>query len=156
VPDTRCLGLWTTSNTLAPCSKKYAVHILSKIAKGGMLEAYSIVFILVFETRYHVHPRYLPYPAKNISLRGVEEERYSVIDVTKVGQPGGQPKILEEVEDSRALFEVRTSTLIIKFPSIKISRPMRVLWYGQISLLLEFSNEAFHETSFCIKVKLIW
>ncbi|KAH9930993.1 P-loop containing nucleoside triphosphate hydrolase protein [Fomitopsis serialis] len=55
---------------------------------------------------YHTHPKFLPFPAKHISLRGGEEEKYSVIDVTRMGKPGGHPHILEEVEVSRALFEL--------------------------------------------------
>lgn len=58
--------------------------------------------------RYHTHPRYMPYPAGHVSIRGIEEERYTVVDVTRVGQPGGEAKVLEEVELSRALFEVST------------------------------------------------
>lgn len=56
--------------------------------------------------RYHTHPKFLPFPAKHISLRGGEEEKYSVIDMTRLGKPGGHPQILEEVEVSRALFEL--------------------------------------------------
>ncbi|KAI0736617.1 P-loop containing nucleoside triphosphate hydrolase protein [Fomitopsis betulina] len=55
---------------------------------------------------YHTHPKFLPFPAKHISLRGGEEEKYSVIDMTRLGKPGGHPQILEEVEVSRALFEL--------------------------------------------------
>ena len=57
-------------------------------------------------TRYHTHNKYLPYPAKHITLRGAEEERYCVIDISRVGKPDGSPRILEEVEISRALFEI--------------------------------------------------
>lgn len=55
--------------------------------------------------RFHAHNKYLPYPAKHISLRGVEEERYCVVDITKV-HDGGNLRMLEEVEISRALFEI--------------------------------------------------
>ncbi|KAI0797837.1 P-loop containing nucleoside triphosphate hydrolase protein [Abortiporus biennis] len=62
---------------------------------------------------YHTHPKYLPYPAKYISLRGAEEERYVVVDVTRVGKPGGHPRILEEIEISRALFEIYEGAVFI-------------------------------------------
>ena len=54
---------------------------------------------------YHAHPKFLPYPAKDVSLRGVEEQKYAIIDVTKLKQ-GGAAKIIEELEFSRALFEL--------------------------------------------------
>lgn len=54
---------------------------------------------------YHTHPKSLPYPAKDVSLRGVEELKYAIIDVTKLRQ-GGAAKIIEELEFSRALFEL--------------------------------------------------
>lgn len=55
--------------------------------------------------RYHTHPKFMPYPAKHVSIRGIEEERYTLIDVTKFNR-GGAARILEEMEISRALFEV--------------------------------------------------
>ncbi|KAI6110049.1 DEAD H helicase [Pisolithus sp. B1] len=49
---------------------------------------------------YHTHPKYLPYPQKHVAIRGAEEAKYAF-------QEGGQgTKILEELELSRALFEV--------------------------------------------------
>ena len=51
--------------------------------------------------RYHPHPKFLPYPAKYISIRGAEDDKYTLVDITK-----DVPKILEEIEFSRALFEV--------------------------------------------------
>lgn len=65
--------------------------------------------------RYHTHPKFLPFPAKHISLRGAEEEKYSVIDVTKVDNPGGQAFILEEVEISRALFEIYEGGIVSRY-----------------------------------------
>ncbi|EIW85377.1 DEAD H helicase [Coniophora puteana RWD-64-598 SS2] len=50
---------------------------------------------------YHTHPKFLPYPSKFVSIRGAEEEKYIVIDITKA-----EPKIIEEIEFSRALFEL--------------------------------------------------
>ncbi|KAG1835727.1 DEAD H helicase [Suillus variegatus] len=51
---------------------------------------------------YHPHPKFLPYPAKHISIRGADDDKYTVIDVTKVGVP----RIIEEIELSRAIFEL--------------------------------------------------
>ncbi|KAI0807176.1 P-loop containing nucleoside triphosphate hydrolase protein [Fomes fomentarius] len=62
---------------------------------------------------YHTHPRYLPYPSKHVSIRGIEEEKYSVVDVTKIGKPGGSAHILEEIELSRALFEIYEGAVFI-------------------------------------------
>ena len=53
--------------------------------------------------RYHTNPKFLPYPARHIALRGAQEEKYTVIDVTR---SGARLKIVEEVEVSRALFEI--------------------------------------------------
>lgn len=55
---------------------------------------------------YHTHPKYLPYPQKHVAIRGAEEVKYIVVDVTKVQEGGQSAKILEELELSRALFEV--------------------------------------------------
>ncbi|KAG1730617.1 DEAD H helicase [Suillus lakei] len=55
---------------------------------------------------YHPHPKFLPYPAKHISIRGADDDKYTVIDVTKVGLPNGVPRIMEEIELSRAIFEL--------------------------------------------------
>ncbi|KAJ8595607.1 DEAD H helicase [Rhizopogon salebrosus TDB-379] len=55
---------------------------------------------------YHPHPKFLPHPAKHISIRGADDDKYTIIDVTRVGLPDGVPRILEEIELSRAIFEV--------------------------------------------------
>lgn len=47
----------------------------------------------------------MPYPATHVNLRGVEEEKYVLIDVTEF-ERGGNAKLVEEIEISRALFEV--------------------------------------------------
>lgn len=57
-------------------------------------------------TRYHPHAKYLPHPAKHVAIRGPREEKYTVIDITNTGRPNGTSKILEEIEVSRAIFEV--------------------------------------------------
>ena len=51
--------------------------------------------------RYHPHPKFLPYPAKYVSIRGAEDDKYTLVDITR-----DMPKMLEEIEFSRALFEV--------------------------------------------------
>ncbi|KAL4255986.1 P-loop containing nucleoside triphosphate hydrolase protein [Pleurotus pulmonarius] len=51
---------------------------------------------------YHPHPKFLPSPSRHISIRGVQEEKYAVVDVTK----DTYPVIIEEIEVSRALFEI--------------------------------------------------
>ncbi|KIJ17065.1 hypothetical protein PAXINDRAFT_111778 [Paxillus involutus ATCC 200175] len=55
---------------------------------------------------YHTHPKFLPYPARHVSIRGAEEEKYTLVDITRIGEVHGVPNILEEIELSRALFEV--------------------------------------------------
>ena len=68
--------------------------------------------LVVLSHRYHTHPRYLPYPAKHVSIRGIEEEKYSIVDVTRMGRPGGTAQILEEIELSRALFEIYEGAVV--------------------------------------------
>lgn len=48
---------------------------------------------------YHTNPKYLPSPARFINLRGAMEQTYAVIDLHN-------QRIIEEVELSRALFEL--------------------------------------------------
>lgn len=55
--------------------------------------------------RYHTHPKFLPYPTKHVNLRGIEEDKYVLIDITEF-ERGGLAKLIEEIEVSRALFEV--------------------------------------------------
>lgn len=50
---------------------------------------------------YHCHPRFKPHPAKHVSIRGVEDGHFVVIDITN-----GRNKVLEEVEPSRASFTI--------------------------------------------------
>ncbi|KIK63733.1 hypothetical protein GYMLUDRAFT_222021 [Collybiopsis luxurians FD-317 M1] len=52
---------------------------------------------------YHPHNKYLPSPSKHISIRGVQEDRYILVDITK---SVASATILEEIEISRAIFEV--------------------------------------------------
>ncbi|KAI0781100.1 DEAD/H helicase [Trametes elegans] len=62
---------------------------------------------------FHTNPKYLPYPSRHVSIRGAEEEKYDVVDVSRLGRPGGAATILEEVELSRALFEVYEGAVFI-------------------------------------------
>ena len=104
--DKRCPFRWKMKNTLAPSSRKFARRSWSKTQKAGKDVFYGTAFVLHTITRYLTHPRFMPYPAKHVSIRGIEEERYIVVDVSRIGQSGGEPRVLEEVEVSRALFEV--------------------------------------------------
>ncbi|TFK42769.1 DEAD/H helicase [Crucibulum laeve] len=52
---------------------------------------------------YHTHPKFLPFPSRFISIRGAQEETYTVIKMSKSGQ--GE-FIIEEIEISRAMFEI--------------------------------------------------
>jgi DEAD/DEAH box helicase domain-containing protein len=53
----------------------------------------------------------MPYPAQHVSIRGVEEERYTLVDVTQINS-GGALRILEEIEVSRALFEIYEGAVV--------------------------------------------
>jgi hypothetical protein len=62
--------------------------------------------------RFHPNPRYLPYPSLHIAIRGIQEEHYTVLEVPPpvngASNSGFGGRILEEIEFSRALFEVGT------------------------------------------------
>ena len=58
----------------------------------------------------------MPHPAKHVNLRGVEEEKYVLIDITEF-ERGGTAKLVEEIEISRALFEVYEGGVV------------RVIWF---------------------------
>ena len=62
--------------------------------------------------RYHTHPKFLPHPAKHISLRGAAEDEYTVVDVTNIGKPDGSARLLEQMEASRALFELYEGAVV--------------------------------------------
>lgn len=59
----------------------------------------------------------MPFPAKHIALRGAQEEKYTVVDVTKAGT---HAKIVEEVEVSRALFEIYEGGVVSIRPSAQL------------------------------------
>ncbi|KAJ7261398.1 DEAD/H helicase [Mycena haematopus] len=50
---------------------------------------------------YHTNPKFLPFPSKHVHIRGIQEDVYTVVDVTRLNQP----HLLEELELSRAIFE---------------------------------------------------
>ncbi|KAF9456135.1 P-loop containing nucleoside triphosphate hydrolase protein [Collybia nuda] len=50
---------------------------------------------------YHPHPKFLPFPSKHVSIRGTQEEKYAVVEVTETST-----SLIEEVEISRAMFEI--------------------------------------------------
>lgn len=47
-----------------------------------------------------------------MSIRGVKELKYAIIDVTRVSR-GGVAEVLEEIEDSRVLFEAFEGAVFI-------------------------------------------
>ncbi|KAJ7445770.1 P-loop containing nucleoside triphosphate hydrolase protein [Mycena galericulata] len=55
---------------------------------------------------FHTHPKFLPFPSKHVSIRGIQEDVYTVVDVTRLNQSGGSMHMLEELEISRAIFEI--------------------------------------------------
>jgi DEAD/DEAH box helicase domain-containing protein len=77
--------------------------------------SYFCIPIRSNERRYHPNPKLLPYPSKHVSIRGIKDETYCAIDVTKLGQPEGQARILEEVEVGRALFELYEGAIVRVF-----------------------------------------
>lgn len=96
--------------------------------------------------RYHTHPRFMPYPAKHVSIRGIEEERYTAVDVSRISQSGGgEPRVLEEVEISRALFEVCNAGRQTHVShSDKIScRYMKAPWYASCRSCATHPNHTF-------------
>ncbi|KAH9060057.1 P-loop containing nucleoside triphosphate hydrolase protein [Lactarius vividus] len=61
---------------------------------------------------FHTHPKHLPHPAGALSIRGAEEEKYAVIDVSNSGF-GVKGRVLEETEVSRALFELYEGAIFL-------------------------------------------
>lgn len=57
---------------------------------------------------YHTHNRFLPWPAKLVSLRGGEEDQFAVVDITN-----GRSKVIEEVETSRTSFTLYDGGIFI-------------------------------------------
>lgn len=57
---------------------------------------------------YHCHPRYLPWPSKHVSLRGLEEDMFAVVDITN-----GRNVVIEEIEASRTSFTLYEEGIMI-------------------------------------------
>ncbi|KII88939.1 hypothetical protein PLICRDRAFT_175191 [Plicaturopsis crispa FD-325 SS-3] len=55
---------------------------------------------------YHPNAKYMPFPAGYVHLRGAEQDKYTVVDISHINKSDGGAKILEEIEVSRALFEI--------------------------------------------------
>ncbi|PSR71141.1 hypothetical protein PHLCEN_2v12987 [Hermanssonia centrifuga] len=83
---------------LSPEDEKYFGPLMKGICESRLVKDE--------EGWYHTNPKFLPHPAKHIALRGSEEDEYVVVDISKAGKPGGTPRILEQIETSRALFEL--------------------------------------------------
>ncbi|KAG7452861.1 P-loop containing nucleoside triphosphate hydrolase protein [Guyanagaster necrorhizus] len=73
-----------------------------------MIEVCKTRLVADDEGWYHTHHKFRPYPSKYITLRGVEEDKYLIIDVTQ-----GRHTILEEMEMSRVLFEIYDGAVFI-------------------------------------------
>lgn len=58
---------------------------------------------------FHPHPRFQPSPAQHVSIRKNEETSYSIVDVSKAEEP----KILEEIESSRVMYECYEGAIFI-------------------------------------------
>ncbi|KAG8908600.1 hypothetical protein FRB99_004888 [Tulasnella sp. 403] len=54
---------------------------------------------------YHTHPKFMPRPSSHVAIRGVQELKYLVVDVTRQDGMEGRLKVMEELEVSRAMFE---------------------------------------------------
>ncbi len=79
-------------------------------------EAKRLTFTISSTThRYHPNAKFLPFPSQHISIRGIQEEMYSVIDVTKIDRP----KLLEEIEFHRALFETYEGAVVCRHSTIR-------------------------------------
>ncbi|AEY94572.1 FAAL080Wp [Eremothecium gossypii FDAG1] len=57
---------------------------------------------------YHANDNYLPWPPKMVSLRGVEEDIYAVVDITN-----GRNIVIEEIEASRTTFTLYDGGIFI-------------------------------------------
>ncbi|KAI0273825.1 DEAD/H helicase [Gloeopeniophorella convolvens] len=61
---------------------------------------------------YHTHPKNLPHPARALSIRGADEDKYTVVDISNT-DTGVKGRILEETEISRALFELYEGAIFL-------------------------------------------
>jgi len=55
----------------------------------------------------------LPFPSKYVSIRGsTDEEKYVAVDITRIVQVGSGFHVLEEIDLSRALFEIYEGAVV--------------------------------------------
>ena len=99
-----------------PLMKDLCEAKLLKDADGWWVSILQLISRLTKLNRYHTNPKFLPSPAKHIALRGAQEEKYTLVDVTKSGT---QLKIVEEVEVSRALFEIYEGGVVSIRPGVQ-------------------------------------
>lgn len=57
---------------------------------------------------YHTANRYLPWPSKHVSIRGIEEDQYAVVDITN-----NRNIVIEEIEASRTSFTLYEGGIFI-------------------------------------------
>ncbi|CUS23716.1 LAQU0S11e02652g1_1 [Lachancea quebecensis] len=57
---------------------------------------------------YHTHNKFLPWPAKLVSLRGSEKDQYAVVDITN-----GRNIVIEEIEATRTSFTLYDGGIFI-------------------------------------------
>lgn len=57
---------------------------------------------------YHCATRYLPWPSNNVSIRGIEEDQYAVVDITN-----NRNVVMEEIEASRTSFTLYEGGIFI-------------------------------------------
>ncbi|ODV91043.1 hypothetical protein CANCADRAFT_57410 [Tortispora caseinolytica NRRL Y-17796] len=57
--------------------------------------------------KYHPSPQYLPHPPSMVALRGVQEDKFVLLDVSNE-----KPKVLEEIEESRLTFTIYDGAII--------------------------------------------
>ncbi|KAG6897838.1 hypothetical protein C0992_010326 [Termitomyces sp. T32_za158] len=94
---------------------------------------------------YHTNPKFLPYPSKFISILkvtdspvgGAQEETYAVVNVTKAEQSGGRSSVLEEVEISRAIFEIYEGGVSVDLETPAWQRETTGVWIDVPKALLE-------------------
>lgn len=73
---------------------------------------------------FHSHPKFQPRPSAHVAIRGIQEVKYVIVDVTTqdtgVGPaPDGKYKVMEDIEISRAVFEVSIFILFGTFADAK-------------------------------------
>lgn len=64
--------------------------------------------MLIHDKLYRPDPRYRPYPAQHVNIRNITQELYAVINTTD-----GKNAVLEEIESTRAPFEIYEGAVFI-------------------------------------------